>query len=419
MLTGLPIAFSLFFISLIGTSFFFGEAGLKQLTLNIYTSLSSFVLMPLPLFVLMGEVMFQSGLAPKMLDALDMWIGRLPGRLGLLAVGGGALFSTLTGDTMSSVAMLGGSLVPEMEKRGYKQPMNLGPILGSGGLAILIPPSSLAVFVATIAEASVGKMIIAIIVPGILMAFSYAVYIILKCKFQPSIAPPYKVPTITLSEKLVNTVQFILPIGFIVFLVVGIILLGIATPSEAAATGTIGMFLLVTAYKRMTWGLVKKSIIETVKISGMIFLILASATIYSQTLAASGATRGLIEYVMSLSLKPTLIIVGMIIILIFLGMFLSPAATIVITVPLFMPIINTLGVDKVWVAVLVLITAQIATISPPFGSSLFIMKSVAPPNTNMEDIFRAALPFILCSLIVLALVIAFPTIALWLPGIMR
>jgi tripartite ATP-independent transporter DctM subunit len=420
IMTGLHIALSFFLITLIGAVFFFsGEAGLRQLTLNIYTSLSTFIMMPLPLFILMGEVMFQSGLAPKMIDTLDRWMGRLPGRLGLLAIGGGVLFSMLTGATMGSVAMLGSTLVPEMEKRGYKKTMSLGPILGSGGLAIMIPPSAMAVFIGAVAETSIGKLLVAIIIPGLLMAFLYGVYTMARCKLQPSIAPTYEVSRTPLSEKLFDTVRYILPIGLIVFLVVGVILLGIATPSEAAATGTLGMFLLAAAYRRLSWQTVKKAIKETVKITGMMFLIIASAITYSQILAASGATRGLVEFVMALPLEPIFIVIGMMVVLLFLGMFMSPAATVLITIPLFMPIITLLGFDKVWFSVLVLLSTEIATTSPPFGSSLFIMKGVAPPDTTMGDIIKAALPFIYCDLVAMALLIAFPMIALWLPGIMR
>ncbi|MBN1834268.1 MAG: TRAP transporter large permease subunit [Spirochaetales bacterium] len=417
IMSGLPVAFSFFFISLIGAYFFLGGvAGLRQLTLNIYSSLATFVLMPLPLFILMGEVMFRSGLAPKMIDTLDSWMGRVPGRLGLLAVVAGVLFSMLTGATMGSVAMLGSTLVPEMERRGYGKPMSLGPILGSGGLAIMIPPSAMAVFIGALAGVSIGKLLIAIVLPGLLMALLYALYIILRCKIQPTVAPSYEVAAAPLSTKLINTAKYILPIGVIVFLVIGVILLGIATPSEAAATGTLGMFLLAAAYRRLSWDMVKKAVIETVKITGMIYLITASATTYGQILAASGATRGLIEFATGLPMHPLLIVVGMIVVLLFLGMFMSPAAMVLITIPLFVPIVGLLGFNKVWFAVVVLLCTEIATTSPPFGSSLFVMKGVAPPGTTMGAIIGAALPFIYCDLVALALIVVFPAVALWLPG---
>lgn len=420
MMTGLPIAFSFLVISIVGSVLFFGgEPGLRQITLNIYSSLSSFLLMPLPLFILMGEVMFQSGLAPKMIETLDKWMGKLPGRLGILAVGAGVLFSMLTGASMGSIAMLGSTLVPEMEKRGYKKPMSLGPILGSSGLAVMIPPSAMAVFVGAVAQASVGSLLVAIIIPGLMMALFYGLYIIIRCILQPSVAPPYEVAKTSLSERLSDTVKYVLPISIIVFLVVGVILIGIATPSEAAATGTLGMILLSAAYGRLSWKIMKKAVTDTVKITGMMFLIIASATTYGQILGASGATRGLTEFVIGLSVPPIVVIIGMMAVLLLFGMFMSPSAMVLISVPVFLPIIQTLGFNRVWFAVLVMLCTEIATTSPPFGSSLYIMKAVAPSDTTMGDVFKAALPFIYCDLLVLVLLIAFPAISLWLPSLMK
>ena len=394
-----------------------GEVGLHQLTLSIHSSVSSFVLLPVPLFILMGEVMYQSGLAQSMIDALDKWLGRLPGRLGLLAVGGGTMLSTLTGVSMASVAMLGAVLVPEMEKRGYKKPMSLGPILGSGGLAIMIPPSAIAVLLGAVAGISVGRILIGIIVPGLLMAAAYAGYIIIRCWLQPSLAPSYEVKTPTLSEKLKATVWHILPLGLIVFLVTGVIVLGIATPSEAAATGALGSFLLTAFHRRLTWDVVKKSMVGTVTISTMILMIITGVKAFSQILAFSGASRSMIAFVAELSVSPIFILLGMLAIITFLGMFVDLIAIMLITLPLFMPIVNGLGFDPVWFAVIIMLALEMAPTTPPFGLILFTMKGVAPPDTTMQDIYKAALPFLVCDLVVLIMLIAFPQIVLWLPDI--
>ena len=192
MSTGMPVALCFMCINLFGMYVFFGGAeGLDQLITSIYSSLNSFILLPVPLFILMGELMFHSGIAPVIIETLDKWIGRIPGRLSLLAVAVGTLFSTLTGTSLASVAMLGSSLMPEMEKQGYKKPMSLGPILGSGGLAMMIPPSALAVLCGAIAEISIGKILMAIILPGLLMAAVYACYIIARSLAQPDLAPAY------------------------------------------------------------------------------------------------------------------------------------------------------------------------------------------------------------------------------------
>jgi len=420
MMTGMPVAFCFMLINVIGAFLFWGGApGLEQLVLSLFRSLATFVLLPLPMFILMGEVMFHSGIAPVLIDSLDKWLGRLPGRLSLLAVAAGTVFSTLTGTSMASVAMLGAVLVPEMEKRGYKKPMSIGPIMGSGGLAHMIPPSALAVLLGAIGIISIGKILVAIIIPGLLLATLFTAYIIIRCKFQPSLAPVYEVLPIPISEKFISFVRYVLPIGFVVFLVVGVIFIGIATPSEAAATGAIGTFILAAFYRKLNWEVVKKSVAGTARITIMIFMIIAGASAFSQNLAYTGASRGLIEVAIGLPLAPIIIIIAMQVIVLMLGAFMECASILMITLPLFVPVVHTLGFDPVWFAVLMLVNLEMAIISPPVGLALFTMKGVAPPDTTMGDIYKAALPFLILDAIAMALIIAFPVMALWLPGIMR
>jgi len=420
MISGMPVTVSFMLVNVVGIFLLWGgESGLIQFILSIRASLATFVLLPVPLFILMGEVMLRSGIATNMMDTLDMWLGRLPGRLGLIAVAGGTLFSTLSGSSMASTAMLGATLVPDMEQRGYKKPMSLGPILGSGGLAIMIPPSALAVLLGALGEISIGKILMAIIIPGLIMAILYAAYIIIRCSLQPSIAPVYEVPHNSIMNKLQASVRHILPLGFIVFLVVGLIFLGIATPTEAAATGALGCLILTAAYRRLSWDVLKKSLTGTISITVMVFMIIMAATAFSQILAFIGATRGLVEFAMDLHLAPIILIIAMQVVLLFLGMFMSLLPIMMITLPVFIPIIYALGFDPVWFAVIYLLNMEMAGTTPPFGMSLFVMKGVAPKDTTMGDIYRAGLPFLYCDVIAMALIIAFPSLALWLPDIMR
>ena len=417
MVSGMPVAFCFLIVNIVGALLWWGgELGLAQLSLSLVDSVTSFTLLPLPLFVLMGELMLHSGIAPNMINTMDKWLGRLPGRLSLLAVGAGSVFSTLTGASVASAAMLGDTLIPEMEKRGYSKSMSLGPILGSGGLAIMIPPSGLAVLLGALGSISIGKILMAIILPGILMAILYAVYIILRCKFQPSIAPSYVLRSSSILEKLTDSVRYILPVGLIVFLVVGLIFLGITTPSQAAATGVVGTLILAAISGKVNWSVIKKSLLGTVRISAMILLIISAAKAFSQILAFSGASQGLIDALVGLPLPPILILIGMLLVLILLGMFMSIATVMMVTVPLYMPIVHALDFNTVWFAVMFLITMEMATTSPPFGLTLFVMKGVATPDTSMKDIYQASLPFLGCDLILLALIMAFPLITLWLPA---
>jgi len=420
MATGLPIAFCFMLINVVGVFILWnGEAGLMQLVRSMRDSITHFTLLPVPLFILMGEVMFQSGISTRVIDSLDKWLGRMPGRLSYLAVGGGTLFATLSGSSMATIAMLGSTLVPEMERRGYKKAMTLGPILGSAGLAIMIPPSSLGVVAAAIGEFSVGKFLVAIIVPGLLMAVLYATYITIRSRLQPHLAPIYDVPPLTLMEKVMPTVRYILPLGFILFLVLGVIFLGIATPSEAAALGCLGTFVLAAAYQRLTWGLVKKAILETVQITAMVLLIMTGALAFSQIMSFTGASQGLVEAAIALPIAPILVVILMLIVILFLGMFMDVVAIMMITLPLFIPIITALGFEPVWFGAMYLLNIEMATTSPPFGLSLFVMKGVAPRDTTMGDIYLGALPFLSCDAVAIILMLIFPNIVLWLPGLMK
>lgn len=416
-MTGMPVAFCFIVVNILGILLFWGGlSGLGQLGPSIFSSLTSFVLGPVVLFVLMGELMFRSGIAPQMIDTIDMWLGRLPGRLSLIAVGAGTLLGALTGAEFATIAILGKGLRPEMERRGYKKAMILGPIMGSGGLAILIPPSDVAVILGALGKISVGKLLMAIIMPGLLVAALFAIYIIPRCIVQPSLAPSYEIPPTPVSKKLLATAKYILPVGIILFLVIGVIFIGVTTPTEAAATGALGMCALAAAYKKLSIKTIKESITGTLEISIMVFFIMSGAGAFSQVLAYTGATVGLIEYFLSLPVEPIFILIGTQIVVLILGMFMNILSIMMITLPLFMPVVNALGFNPVWFGVMMLINLTIASISPPFGLSLFVMKGVASPDTTMGDIYRASLPWVILNIIAIGMVMAFPQIALWLPS---
>ncbi len=418
MLTGMPIALCFFIVNVFGMYFFFGGImGLQNLINSLYNSLNSFILLPIPLFILMGEVMFQSKIAPALINVIGKWMGKMPGRLALLAVASGTLFSTLTGTSIASVAMLGSTLSPEMQKRGYQKPMSLGPILGSGGLAMLIPPSALAVLCGAIGEISISRILIGIIIPGLLVGGIIAGYIVVRCVLQPELAPTYEVEKVPLREKMMETTKYVLPQGFVIFAVIGLMFLGIASPSEAAACGAIGTCILAICYKRFNWEVVRKTTTSTLRVTGMILIIIGGAQAFSQILAFTGASAGLAQVTTTLQVAPIVIIVAMQVIILFLGCLMDVVSIMMITLPIFVPVVRQLGYDDVWYAITYLINIEIAGISPPFGISLFVMRGVAPKGTTMSDVYMAALPFIMCSLVAMILILAFPQIALWLPSL--
>ncbi len=419
LISGLPVAFSFMLINIVGVALLWGgEGGLRQLIFTMWQSVASFMFLPIPMFVLLGELVFRSGTAMRAIDVLDKWLGRLPGRLAVLVVCGATLFSTMSGSSLATTALLGEALIPEMEKRGYKKSLSMGAVMGSGGLAMLIPPSALAVIWASIAGVSIGKILIAGIIPGLVIALFYGIYVVGRCRLQPSIAPAYEVAPTPLLEKLIGTIKYVLPLSFIVFMVTGLIFLGVATPSESAAMGVLSSIVLAAAYRKLNGEIIKESLMVTVKLSVMILLILSGAKAFSQILAYTMASRELVTWITSLPLTPIFIIIGIILIILFMGMFLSGAAIMMITLPIFMPIIKTLGFDPVWFGLIFLINIEMGTTTPPFGTLLFVMKGVAPEGTTMEEIIKAGIPYLICDAAAMILMIAFPILALWLPSIM-
>lgn len=416
MFTGIPVAFSFLLAGIVGMPILMGgiNGGGFMIVSTISEGLVNFQFLPIPLFVLMGEIIFQAKVAPQLIDSLDKWIGKVPGRLSLMAVASGVLFSTLTGTSIASTAMLGNSLLPEMNRKGYSKSMSIGPILGSGGLAIMIPPSSLAVLIGAIAEVSIGKILIAIILPGILMALIFSAYIVAICILKPESAPPSDAPVVSLSEKIHSFLKYILPIGVIIFAVVGVIFIGVASPSEASATGALACFVYVAYLRRLTFTVVKDALLGTVRVSVMIFTIVATAELFSQMLAYSGSAEGLTGFVLGIDANKYLILIGMMIVVFILGMFLNSQAIIMITVPIFMPVVVSLGFDPVWYCVVFLLNLEMGTMSPPFGLALFVMKGVAPKDTKMSEIVGAALPFLALDVLIMAILIIFPQTALWL-----
>ena len=416
---GMPVVFAFTIINIIGAYVFWnGDAGLNLLVLSVMESVTHFGLMPLPLFIMMGEILFRSGMASKLMDVLDAWIGRIPGRLSLMAVGGGTLFATLTGSGVAGTAMLGKILVPEMERRGYQKPMSIGPILGSGGLAIMIPPTALGVLLAALANFSIGDFLVAIVLPGLLLASVIAIYVVGRCYLQPHLAPPYDVDPQPLRDQIMNTVIYVFPIVVIVFLVIGLVFLGIATATEAAAMGTLGAFVLAFLYRGLNWSVIKETLTSTLGTSCMMLMILTGSTAFSQLMAFTGATSGLANLATSQDLAPIYIVLAMQLILLVLGSVMEPLSIMMLTVPIYFPVIETLGYSPLWFGAIMLLNMEMATISPPFGLSLFVMKGVAPPGTSMGDIYKAAIPFFCCHLTALVLMVAFPQIVLWLPGLM-
>ena len=418
MAIGMPVALAFLAANIVGAWFFMGGArGVTLMLDNGFGGLTNFALVPIPLFLLMGEIFFHTGLGARMFNAIDKLLGRLPGRLSYVTVLGGTAFSTLSGSSMGSTALLGSLMVPEMTKRGYKKHMSIGPILGTGGLAIIIPPSALAVLLATLARIDVGALLIAGIIPGLILASFYIATIYLQTKLDPSAAPAYDVEMLDMGQKFGLLFKDILPMLSVMVLIVIGMVGGLITPSEAAAFGALGVLILAVVFRCLTWEAMKKSIIGALRVTLMAYLIVFGSATFSQLLAFSGASSGLIRWATSFDLAPIAMLLVMFGVLLLLGMFMEQISMMLLTVPIFFPLATTLGFDPVWFGLIILLALEISFTTPPFGLLLFVMKGVAPKDTTMREIYGSAVPYMACSMLLVALLILFPQLALWLPGL--
>jgi tripartite ATP-independent transporter DctM subunit len=418
-LSGLPVAFA--FIALNFAAIYFwmgGTTGFILVVGSAFQMLNTFILTPIPLFVIMGTIIFHSGAGWLVIDALDPWIGRVPARLSVFAVAAGTVFAAVSGVPMGTTAMLGSVFVPEMRRRGYGKALSLGPILGGGGLAMIIPPSAMAVLLGGLAQASIGDLLIAGVIPGLVLAGLYIIYIFFLAIRHPESAPKYEGKQFSFKERMAS-LRYILPLLGVVFLVTGVIFLGIATPTEAAAAGTLGAFILVALYRKLSWGVFKKTLTSSVQVTVMVMMIIIGSVAFSQVLAYSGCIQGLAGFASGLPLPPILIVIAMQVVIVILGCFMDLISITMITIPIFMPVVNLLGFDPVWFCTIMLINLGAAAFTPPFGMLLFTLKGVVPPDITMIDIIRAAIPYFVMGMVVIGLIMVFPPLALWLPGLTK
>lgn len=419
MFIGLPIALSFFGISIITMFTLLGEVGLRQLILGMYDQVCNFSLTPIPFFMIMGEVFYQSGIVTRALDTLSKFVKRIPGRLSVVTLLGGGLFAALSGSVVANTAMFGSLMLPEMTRRGYSKEITTGSIMASGALAMVIPPSSLAVLLGSIAGVSVGKILIGAIIPGVLLMLAYIFYVIIRCSINPALAPTSDedVAETEDAHKVKRVFVDLVPLLFIFLLVMGLIFAGVATPTEAAALGALGSYVLAIAYRRFTFKLLINTLVSSLKVTAAVLIIIAGSAGFSQILALTGASRGAVMGLMAVSSSPNVIIWIMLGIAIILGFFMEQTAIMMITLPIFMPILSALGADQVWFCILFLICLQIGQLTPPVGLALFTMKSVSPKEVTMQHIYRGAIPYVLVDIGVLVLLFLFPIVSIWLPSL--
>ena len=411
LLIALPVAFVFFIINIAGSYLIFGGyAGLEQMVRNEQLSVAQFSLVPIPLFVLMGEVLFHTGLAMKSVDAVDAVIRRVPGRLAVVALVAGTIFSAISGSTIATTAMLGSLLLPQMLQRNYEPKTAMGPILAIGGVDILIPPSGLAVLLGSLAGISISGLLVGGIVPGLILSALFIGYVILRCWLDPSLAPAYDDGQPAVASPWLNLAITVLPLIGVFAIVVVSMTGGWATPTESSAIGAVATVLLALIYGSLTWKNLWKSLLGTLSISGSLLFIIVGATTFAQLLSFSGATAGLVALIEGSQFSQTTILIGMLAVLLILGFFIDQTSIMMITLPFYMPILRNMGVDLIWFGILYLLCMQIGLLTPPFGLLLFVLKGVAPPGITVGTIYRAAIPYVWLTILMMALIFVIPGI---------
>ncbi len=415
LLTGLPLAFTLGALALVFTLTLWGPAALSVTVLNLYSTMTSESLLAIPLYVMMASILQRSGVIESLYRAMELWSRRLPGGLAVGTIAICTIIAAMTGIVGAAVAAMGMLALPSMLKRKYSPELAIGTICAGGTLGILIPPSVITIVYAVTAQASIGQMFIAGVVPGLLLSSLYIGYIVLRSALNPSIAPrPDNNAPATWEERIASLKSLILPLLIIVG-VLGTIYMGIATPTEAAAVGVFLAFLSSLIERRFGWELISGVALDVVKVTAMILWITIGARAFVAIFTGTGGADFLLSFIQDLDANRWIVLAIMLGILFFLGMFLDEMGIILLCVPVFLPVIDFLEFDRLWFGILFLVSAQMAYISPPFGYTLFYMKGVLPAGIGMGTVYRAIVPFILLQAIGIFICALFPELVLWLP----
>jgi len=418
LLIGLPIAFVLGGIGVIFTLLIWGPQGLLMVSSMAYGKGTGFVLVAVPLFILMANVLEGSGVAEVLYDAMHKWFGVIPGGLASGTIVICAIFAAMAGISGVATVTMGLIALPAMLKRGYDRKTVTGGIMCGGALGIIIPPSIIAILYGSITGTSVGKLFMGGVFPGIIIAIVAIIYITIRCLITPGFGPVIaKEERASWGEKLASLRAIILPLTLII-VVLGSIYAGICTPTEASGIGAIGAIICAAIHRRLNWEMFKGAVWRSLNITVMCLWIVFCAGCFSAIYTVGGASEFMLGLVSGLDIPPLAMIGIMQFIFFILGMFIDPLGMCMICAPVFVPIVITLGFNPVWFGVLFIINAGMAYITPPFGFNLFYMKALVPPDMGMGELYRSVYPYVACQMVVLILVMFFPQIAMWLPGMM-
>jgi tripartite ATP-independent transporter DctM subunit len=417
--TGLPVSFALGGVGVVFTFILWGSNAVGVIAFAAYDLMSSPILLAAPLFMLMGIILQESGIADDVYEMFYRWMGPVRGGLAIGTIIICTIFAAIIGVSGASTITMGLIALPSMLKRNYDKNIVLGSVAAGGILGILIPPSVIMIIYAMISGESVGDLFAAGVVPGLMLASLYIIYIAVRSYFQPHLGPALpKEGRATLREKLVSLKAVVLPL-FLIFLVLGTIYLGICTPTEAAAIGALGAIVCAAIRKNLNLDLVKTACRQTFRLVGMALWVLLGAAMFNSLYRAVGAQSLIINLVGELGMTPWTVLILMQVSLFILGMLMDDFAVVMLCVPIYVPIIKALGFNPLWFAMLFMVQIQMAYLTPPYGFNLFYMKSIVPSGITMGDLYKSVIPFVCLQLIGLILVMLFPQIVLWLLTLLR
>jgi len=415
LLLGVPVGFAMAIVGFIGFSYLTSiGAGLNMIPLDIFSNFVSYNLLSIPLFVLMGTIAFEAGISGRLYDAAYSLFGRMRGGLAMATIVACAGFAAICGSTNASAAAMGKVAIPQMKRYNYDDSLNTGSVAAGGSLGILIPPSTLLIIYGILTEQSIGKLFISGILPGILLASLFIIAIVLICWYRPNIAPAGAATTI--KQKLAGFTGLIETL-IIFALIMGGLFAGWFTPSQAGGAGAACALLLALSRRQMGWKGFVKALKDTVPITSMVMIIVSGAIIFGRFIAVTQIAFVLAEWIMNLSVPTVFIILGIFLIHLAGGCFMDSFALIVLTVPIFFPVIMTLGYDPIWYGVLIVLFVEMGVITPPVGINVFVIKSIAK-DVPLSAIYRGTLPFLVAEAVCVILLIMFPKIVTFLPSFM-
>jgi tripartite ATP-independent transporter DctM subunit len=415
---GIPVALSLIVVATGFGLMVFGDSLFLQLYGSILHTASNFTLSAIPLFILMGALLEQTGLALRLFKALQLWMGRFPGGLAVSTITMCAIFAAASGVVGAVEIVVGMMALPAMAKYKYDQSLMAGTVCAGGSLGTIIPPSIVVVVYSSMAQLSIGQLFAASLLPGLIMVVLFILYILIACRFNKKLGPAStEADMVPLKEKMRVTLSAIIPPVLLITAVLGSLLLGIASPTEAAAVGAAGAALLSLAFRELTLSKFINALRTTIKITAMIMLIVMGGTMFTSIFAVAGGGWMITEWVDGLNIGPYGLIFLLMAVVFVAGFVLDWISVVLIFVPIFTPLVNAAGIDPIWFAVMFMVVIQTSYLTPPMAPSIFYLKSIAPKSMTYRHMYKGVMPFVLIQLLVLVIVVLIPSVATYLPGL--